>query len=279
MLDGVVRNLTSFGAFVEIESGIDGLVHVSDMSWTRRIEHPSEMVDKADELKVMVLDVDSESKRISLGIKQLSDDPWPQIVERFAPGVEQEGEVVRLQDKGVVVDLGDDIEGFIPHTHSTVDDPERLNEYFHTGDAVDVRVTDSDAADRRITLEVTTAPERKGAPPEPEPSGEGSDGSSSEAADEAPAKKTAETPADATSEAEGEAETEAEATADSDAEDGGDDAPDASAEASEESTDDSEESTDEATTDEAPGDDASAEASDESSDETSEDGEESDPDA
>ncbi len=159
-LTGTVRNLTSFGAFVEIELGIDGLVHVSDMSWTKRVEHPSEIVDKGDEVQVMVLEIDSDQKRISLGIKQLQDDPWPGIVEKFAPGVESGGAVVRFQDKGVVVDLGDDIEGFVPISHTAVDDSERLVEYFRAEEAVDLRVLESDAANRRIVLEVTTAPER-----------------------------------------------------------------------------------------------------------------------
>lgn len=160
-LTGTVRNLTSFGAFVEIEPGIDGLVHVSDMSWTKRVEHPSEVVHKGEELEIMVLDVDAENKRISLGIKQLSDDPWPGISERLAPGVELDGTVLRVQDKGVVADLGDDIEGFIPVSHSGVDDPERLEEHYGAGDTVSLRVIESDAANRRIVLEVTEVPERK----------------------------------------------------------------------------------------------------------------------
>ena len=157
---GTVRNLTSFGAFVEIEPGIDGLVHVSDMSWTKRVEHPSEIVEKGDEVEVMVLDIDADQKRISLGIKQLQDDPWPRIVERFAPGVEPHGTVVRLQDNGVVVDLGDNIEGFVPASHTAVDNTDRLAEYFAAGVEVDLKVLDSDAGNRRIVLEVTTPPER-----------------------------------------------------------------------------------------------------------------------
>jgi small subunit ribosomal protein S1 len=160
-LNGVVRNLTSFGAFVEIEPGIDGLVHVSDMSWTKRIEHPSEVVHKGQEVDVMVLDVDAENKRISLGVKQLQDDPWPTISERFAPGVEASAKVARVQDKGIVVDLGDDIEGFVPVSHSRVEDAERLEEYYAEGDDADVRILESDAANRRIVAEVTEAPERK----------------------------------------------------------------------------------------------------------------------
>ena len=161
VLDGVVRNLTSFGAFVEIEPGIDGLVHVSDMSWTKRVEHPSELVQKGDEVKVMVLDVDAENKRISLGIKQTQDDPWPSISETFVPGYECDGSIARVQDKGVVVDLGDDIEGFVPASHSAVEDASRLEEYYGPGVKVSLRVIESDAANRRIVLEVTEAPERR----------------------------------------------------------------------------------------------------------------------
>ncbi|MEX2472618.1 MAG: S1 RNA-binding domain-containing protein, partial [Gemmatimonadota bacterium] len=160
-LTGTVRNLTSFGAFVEIEPGIDGLVHVSDMSWTRRVEHPSEIVQKGQDLEVMVLDVDAENKRISLGMKQLSDDPWPHISERLGPGVEQDGKVARVQDKGVVMDLGDDIEGFVPASHTGIEDADRLDEYYGEGDTVSLRVMESDAANRRIVLEVTEVPERK----------------------------------------------------------------------------------------------------------------------
>ncbi len=160
-LNGTVRNLTSFGAFVEIEPGIDGLVHVSDMSWTRRVEHPAEVVHKGEELDVMVLDVDAENKRISLGIKQLQDDPWPHISERFGAGVEMEAGIVRVQEKGLVVDLGDDIEGFVPVSHTGVEDADRLEEHYGHGDTIDLRVIESDAANRRIVLEVTEVPERK----------------------------------------------------------------------------------------------------------------------
>ena len=166
-LAGVVRNLTSFGAFVEIESGIDGLVHVSDLSWTRRVEHPSEVIQKGDEVQVLVLDIDAEAKRISLGIKQLSDDPWPEIVERFSAGVEPAGSIARVQEKGVVVDLGDDIEGFVPTSHSGVEEEEKLPEYYRAGEAVELKVIESDAANRRIVLEVTTLPERMDVPEPP----------------------------------------------------------------------------------------------------------------
>jgi len=166
-LAGVVRNLTSFGAFVEIESGIDGLVHVSDLSWTRRVEHPSEIIQKGDEVQVLVLDVDAEAKRISLGMKQLTDDPWPEISERFSAGVEPAGSVARVQEKGVVVDLGNDIEGFVPTSHSGVDEEEKLPEYFRAGELLELKVIESDAANRRIVLEVGTLPERMDVPEPP----------------------------------------------------------------------------------------------------------------
>ena len=162
-LTGTVRNLTSFGAFVEIEPGIDGLVHVSDMSWTRRVEHPSEVVQKGETVDVMVLDVDSDNKRISLGIKQLYDDPWPALVSRFHRDYEQDGRVVRIQDRGLVLDLGDGVEGFVPGSHSAVPADEIENRY-SAGDVVPARVIASDAADRRIVLEVLAAPKRDEAP-------------------------------------------------------------------------------------------------------------------
>jgi Ribosomal protein S1 len=138
-LAGVVRNLTSFGAFVEIEAGIDGLVHVSDMSWTKRIEHPSEVVERGEDIDVIVLDVDAENKRISLGVKQLVEDPWPKISEQFSSGAEPEGIVARFEDNGLVVDLGDEIEGFISAAEARVDDPELLDEYFGRSDPLSLK--------------------------------------------------------------------------------------------------------------------------------------------
>src|ERR1051326_4230502 len=113
-ISGKVRNLTSFGAFVEIEPGIDGLIHISDMSWTKRVQHPSEVVKKGDTVDVVTLNIDSEKKRISLGLKQAEEDPWLRIGETYPVGTELTGSVVRLMDKGVVVDIGTDIEGFVP---------------------------------------------------------------------------------------------------------------------------------------------------------------------
>ena len=158
-LSGTVRNLTTFGAFVEIEPGIDGLVHVSDMSWTKRVEHPSEVVRKGEQVDVMVLAVDSDNKRISLGFKQLYDDPWPALVTKFARGHEQDGTIARLQDKGVVVDLGEGVEGFVPGSHAGVP-VDALSDHFRVGEGVFLRVIASDADERRIVLEVLEPPSR-----------------------------------------------------------------------------------------------------------------------
>ncbi len=158
-LAGTVRNLTTFGAFVEIEPGIDGLVHVSDMSWTKRVEHPSEVVRKGEQVDVMVLAVDSDNKRISLGFKQLYDDPWPALVTKFARGHEQDGTIARLQDKGVVVDLGEGVEGFVPGSHAGVP-VDALSDHFRVGEGVSLRVIASDADERRIVLEVLEPPSR-----------------------------------------------------------------------------------------------------------------------
>jgi len=155
-ITGVVRNLTSFGAFVEVEPGIDGLVHISDMSWTRRVQHPSEIVRKGEEVEVVVLNIDPEQKRISLGLKQTEEDPWYELAQKFEPGTEVSGAIVRLLDKGVVVDLGDDVEGFVPISQLGVDeDLEDPSMKFIEGDDLDLKVLESDPINRRIVLSVT----------------------------------------------------------------------------------------------------------------------------
>src|SRR5687767_9050811 len=162
---GKVRNLTSFGAFVEIEPGIDGLIHSSDMSWTKRVQHPSEVVRKADDVEVVVLGVDPENKRISLGLKQTTDDPWEDIAKEYTPGRDAEGKVVRLVEDGVVVDLGNDIEGFVPRSHVPITKGD-LADNLRSGQKMDLRVIETDAGNRRIVLTVTQIHEP---PPEAEP--------------------------------------------------------------------------------------------------------------
>jgi len=157
-MDGKVRNLTAFGAFVEIEPGIDGLVHISDMSWTKRVQHPSEIVKKGDDVQVVILGVDAENKRISLGLKQTIDDPWEELAERFTPGMEIRGTISRLQDKGVAVDLGDDVEGYVAVQDIGVAGVENPADMFFEGDELEMEVSEVDMPNRRIQLRVTRVP-------------------------------------------------------------------------------------------------------------------------
>jgi small subunit ribosomal protein S1 len=135
------------------------------MSWTKRVQHPSEVVRKGDEVAVVVLGVDPENKRISLGLKQTTDDPWEDIAKQFSPGVEAEGKVVRLVEDGVVVDLGNDIEGFVPRSHVPITKGD-LADHLRSGQRMDLRVIECDATNRRIVLTVTQIHEP---PPEAEP--------------------------------------------------------------------------------------------------------------
>jgi len=158
---GKVRNLTSFGAFVEIEEGIDGLVHISDMSWTRRIHHPSEVVRKGETVKVQILNIDTENKRISLSIKDLQDNPWAGLVGQYSVGVETEGKVVRLLDKGVVVDLNGDVEGFVPISQLGYRNLENPADKFREGDLLVLKVIEADSENRRIVLSVIDIPSHR----------------------------------------------------------------------------------------------------------------------
>jgi small subunit ribosomal protein S1 len=166
-LNGKVRNLTSFGAFVEIEPGIDGLIHISDMSWTKRVQHPSEVVKKGDAVDVVILNVDAENKRISLGLKQATEDPWLRIGETYPVGTELSGKVVRLMDKGVVVDIGNDIEGFVPVSQLNFGNPVNSPaDIVYETMNLELRVLEVDPIHRRIVLAVTAIPEEQ--PPRPE---------------------------------------------------------------------------------------------------------------
>uniref|UniRef100_A0A832I3X5 30S ribosomal protein S1 n=1 Tax=Eiseniibacteriota bacterium TaxID=2212470 RepID=A0A832I3X5_UNCEI len=151
---GKVRNLTNFGAFVELEEGIDGLVHVSDMSWTKRVAHPSEVLKKGDAVEVVILAIDKEHRRISLGLKQVTEDPWPLLADRFTPGMELRGTINRLFDRGAIVDVGEGIEGFIPLSQIGIDDLKRPNDAFEVGEELVMKVTRVDVPNHRLILSV-----------------------------------------------------------------------------------------------------------------------------
>ena len=155
-----MRNLTSFGAFVEVEAGIDGLVHISDMSWTRRVQHPAEVLRKGEEVEVVVLSIDPDQKRISLGLKQVQEDPWYQLAQSYQPGREVAGSITRLLEKGVVVDLGSDLEGFVPVSQLGMGAPAaEPADHFDEGQQLELRVLETDPINRRIVLAVVDAPD------------------------------------------------------------------------------------------------------------------------
>src|SRR5512132_2141856 len=158
-INGKVRNLTSFGAFVEIEPGVDGLIHISDMSWTKRVQHPSEVVKKGDAVDVVVLNIDGENKRISLGLKQAEEDPWLRIGENYPVGTRMRARAVRLMDKGVVVDLGNDLEGFVPMSQLGIPDIQNPAEKIKEGQVAELKVLEVDPIHHRIVLAAITWPD------------------------------------------------------------------------------------------------------------------------
>ena len=153
-LRGIVRNLTNFGAFVEIEEGIDGLVHISDMSWTKRIRHPSEVIKKGQELDIVVLNIDKERRRISLGHKQTIENPWAKLAVTYAVGNAVEGTISRILERGVVVDLEGHVEGFVPVSQLGIDDLQRPDEYFEEDDEMPLKVVEFDEDQKKIVLSV-----------------------------------------------------------------------------------------------------------------------------
>ncbi|MBI4551649.1 MAG: 30S ribosomal protein S1 [Candidatus Latescibacteria bacterium] len=154
IVHGKVRNLTAFGAFVELEEGIDGLVHISDMSWTKRIKHPSEVVKKGETVDVLVLNIDKPARRISLGLKQVQEDPWTSLSQVYPIDTETTGKIVRLLDRGVVVELPHDVEGFVPISQLGHPDIKRPGDAFSEGEDLPLKVIEFDAKNRRIVLSV-----------------------------------------------------------------------------------------------------------------------------
>lgn len=144
---GTIRNLTNFGVFVELEPGIDGLIHISDLSWTEKVTHPSEIVDKGQEIEAKILAIDFDNRRITLGHKQVTDNPWDAYQETYAPGTEIEAKVSKVTEKGVHVKLEIGIDAFIP-TAKMVSDAAELKE----GDAINATVTSLDEENKSIEL-------------------------------------------------------------------------------------------------------------------------------
>jgi small subunit ribosomal protein S1 len=154
---GVVRNLTAYGAFVELEDGIDGMVHVSDMSWTRKVNHPSEVLKKGDEVEALVLEIDKVNQRISLGLKQLADDPWKTMEQRFPIGATVTGKVSKLATFGAFVQLEDGIDGLVHISQISDDRVEKVKDVLKVGQEVTARVIKVDETERRIGLSIKAA--------------------------------------------------------------------------------------------------------------------------
>lgn len=151
---GVVRNLTNYGAFIELEEGVDGLLHVSDMSWTRKISHASEMLKKGDEIECTVVSVDEERKRIALGLKQMGDDPWEtRIPDQYQPGSIVKGSVTKITNFGVFVELEEELEGLLHVSELTGGDEEKsVEDVVNVGDEIEVKILRVDTGDRKIGL-------------------------------------------------------------------------------------------------------------------------------
>jgi small subunit ribosomal protein S1 len=156
-IKGKVRNLTAYGAFVEMEEGIDGMVHVSDLSWTRKVNHPSEMLKKGDEVEATVLEIDKANQRISLGMKQLENDPWHDIDEKFHVGDLVKGTVAKIASFGAFIQLQDDIDGLVHISQLSEDHVNRVKDVLKVGQEVEARVIKVDKVERRIGLSVKAA--------------------------------------------------------------------------------------------------------------------------
>src|SRR5256885_1004765 len=153
VISGTVRNLTNYGAFIEIEEGIDGLLHVSDMSWVRKVAHPSEVVAKGDKVTCVVLNVDQERKRIALGLKQMNNDPWEgDIPGRYKPGETKKGKVTKLTNFGVFVELEPGLEGLLHISELADHKVESPEDVVKVGDEIEGKILRVDAADRKIGL-------------------------------------------------------------------------------------------------------------------------------
>jgi small subunit ribosomal protein S1 len=154
VLQGRVRNITDFGVFIGIEDGIDGLVHISDISWTQRIKHPNQIYKKGDELEAIVLNIDPENERFSLGIKQLSEDPWARIPENYPAGTRVKGNVIKVTEFGAFVEIEKGIEGLIHISELSQERVEDPHQVAKEGDEIEVMVLDVDPEERRIALSV-----------------------------------------------------------------------------------------------------------------------------
>jgi small subunit ribosomal protein S1 len=156
-IKGKIRNLTSYGAFIELEEGLDGMIHVSDISWTRKINHPSEVLKKGDEVEAQVLEIDKTNQRIAVGIKQISEDPWANIDKFYKVGDVVTGKVTKLASFGAFIGLQHDIDGLVHISQVSEDRVDKIKNVLKVGQDVTARVIKIDKGDRRIGLSIKAA--------------------------------------------------------------------------------------------------------------------------
>jgi small subunit ribosomal protein S1 len=153
-IEGRIKNITDFGLFIGIDEGIDGLVHISDISWTKRIKHPSEIYKKGDTVQAIVLDIEKGNERFSLGIKQLADDPWKTVAERYEVGKEITGTITNLTDFGIFVELEEGIEGLIHVSEISKEKIKTPVGMYNIGDVITAKVMNINSDERRIGLSI-----------------------------------------------------------------------------------------------------------------------------
>jgi len=154
---GTARNLTNFGVFIELEPGIDGLVHISDLSWTKKVRHPGEVVKKGEELEVVVLGIDTDDRKISLGHKQVTDNPWDNFETVYGVGKEEEAKVVRIIEKGIIVELSLGVDGFVPASQLSPSKVKNLSICFPVDSKIGVKIVEFDKENKKIVLSALAA--------------------------------------------------------------------------------------------------------------------------
>ena len=158
---GIARNLTNFGVFVELEPGVDGLVHISDLSWTKKIRHPGEVVKKGEKLEVIVLGIDVEQRKISLGHKQVEENPWNNFEKIYTVGSVTDGKVVRIIEKGLIAELPEGVDGFVPTTHLATNKIKNIANHFPIDDVIPMKVLEFDKENKKIVLSAIAAIKEK----------------------------------------------------------------------------------------------------------------------
>jgi len=159
--NGIARNLTNFGVFVELEPGVDGLVHISDLSWTKKIRHPGEVVKKNEKIEVVVLSVDVEQRKISLGHKQIMDNPWDTFEKEYSVGKITDGKIVRIIEKGIIAELPSHVDGFVPTTQLSTSKIKNLANHFPIDSTIPLKVIEFDKESKKIVLSAIAALKEK----------------------------------------------------------------------------------------------------------------------